>query len=127
MTDVNKRYKPVCLSICNLLYPSDSKGLIYTKSNLSLINMSISTHIQLISVLVYKTLNFMTPFYGWGSTVSMLESHNEEPVYLSPLSFQKVLVLTWSTSKVQKAESTLEPTCGFEHGAPGLGIQHLNH
>ena len=26
-----------------------------------------------------------------------------------------------------KAESTLEPPSGFEHGTPGLGIQCLNH
>ena len=26
----------------------------------------------------------MTPFYGWGSTVSRLQSHCEEEVYLLP-------------------------------------------
>ena len=26
-----------------------------------------------------------------------------------------------------KAELILEPSSGFEHGTPGLGIQHLNH
>ena len=34
---------------------------------------------------------------------------------------------TWSTSKGWKAELTLEPPSGFEHGTPELGIQHLNH
>ena len=43
----------ICLSMYGLLYPSGIKGVIYTKSNLSLINMSISTHVQLLSVLVY--------------------------------------------------------------------------
>ena len=33
--------------------------------------------------LIEKTLkkNFMTPFYGWGSTVSRLHSHYEKAVY----------------------------------------------
>ena len=30
-------------------------------------------------------------------------------------------------SEGRKAESTLEPPNGFEHGTPGLGIQQLNH
>ena len=47
----------------------------------------------------------MAPFYGCGSTASRLEP-------------------PWSDSW---AESTLEPPSGFEHGTPGLGIQHLDH
>ena len=41
------------ISMYGLLYPSSIKGIIYTKSDLILINMSISTYAQLISVLVY--------------------------------------------------------------------------
>ena len=55
------------------------------------------------------------------------KSHFEEAVYFLPLSSQKSLVLTLSTSEGQKAESTLEPPSSFEHGTPGLGIQRLNH
>ena len=55
------------------------------------------------------------------------KSHFEEAVYFLPLSSQKSLVLTLSTSERQKAESTLEPPSSFEHGTPGLGIQRLNH
>ena len=51
-------------------------------------------------------------------------SHFEEAVYFLPLSSQKFLVLT---SEGWKAESTLEPPSGFEHGTPGLGIQRLNY
>ena len=54
-------------------------------------------------------------------------SHFEEVVYFLPLSSQKSLVLILSTSEGWKAESTLEPPSGFEHGTPGLGIQRLNH
>ena len=53
-------------------------------------------------------------------------SHFEEAVYFLPLSSQKFLVLILLTLKGWKAESTLEPPSGFEHGTPGLGIQHLN-
>ena len=42
-------------------------------------------------------------------------------------SSQKFLVLILWTSKRWQTESTLEPPSGFEHGTPGLGIQHLNH
>ena len=42
---------------------------------------------------LHDTLNFMDPFYGWASTVSMLQSHYEEAVYFLQLSPQKFLVL----------------------------------
>ena len=54
-------------------------------------------------------------------------SHFEEAVYFLPLSSQKFLVLILSISEGWKAESTLEPPIGFEHGSPGLGIQRLNN
>ena len=41
----------------------------------------------------------MTPFYGWGSTVSRLQSHYEETVYFLPFSSQEILVLNWLTSE----------------------------
>ena len=53
--------------------------------------------------------------------------HFEEAVYFLPLSSQKFLVLILSTSEEWKAESTLEPPSGFDHGTPGLRIQRLNH
>ena len=52
-------------------------------------------------------------------------SHFEEAVYFLPFSSQKFLVLILSTSEGWKAESTLEPPSGLEHGTPGLGIQRL--
>ena len=69
----------------------------------------------------------MAHFYGWGSTASRLYNHFEEAVYFLPFSSQKFLLLISSTSEGWKAESTLEPPNGFEHGTPGLGIQRLNH
>ena len=54
-------------------------------------------------------------------------SHFEEAAYFLPLSSQKFLVLILSTSEGWKAESTLEPPSGFEHGTPGLEIQCLDH
>ena len=53
--------------------------------------------------------------------------HFKEAVYFLPLSSQKFLVLILLTSEGWKAELILEPSSGFEHGTPGLGIQHLNH
>ena len=52
-------------------------------------------------------------------------SHFEEAVYFLSFSSQKLLVLILSTSEGWNAESTLEPPSDFEHGTPGLGIQHL--
>ena len=51
----------------------------------------------------------------------------EETIYFLPLSLQKFLALIWSTSEELKAEMTLEPLNGFEHGTPGLEIQRLHH
>ena len=68
----------------------------------------------------------MAPFYGRDSIASRLQKHFKEPVYFLPLSLQKSLVLILLTLEGWKAESTLEPPIGFEHGTPGLGIQYLN-
>ena len=54
-------------------------------------------------------------------------SHFEKAFYFLPLSSKKFLVLILSTSEGWKAESTLDPHSGFEHGTPGLEIQRLNH
>ena len=81
---------------------------------------------QLLKKNLFKK-NFMPPFYGWGSTVSRLyRGHYEETIYFLPRSSQKLLVLIWSSSEGWKAESTVEPPSGFEHGTLGLGIQRLN-
>ena len=56
----------------------------------------------------------MAPFYGWGSTVSRLQSHYEENAYFLPFSSQEFLAFNWLTSEGWKAELTLEPACGFE-------------
>ena len=58
----------------------------------------------------------MASFYRWGSSASRLQSHFKEAVYFLQLSSQKFLVLILSTSEGWKAESTLEPPSGFEHG-----------
>ena len=68
----------------------------------------------------------MTPFYGSGSTVSMLQSHCEETIYFLPFSSQEFLVLNGSTVEGWKTELTFEPTSGFEPRSPRLGIQCLN-
>ena len=55
------------------------------------------------------------------------QSHFEEAVYFLPLGSQKFLVLILSTLEEWKAELTLKLPGGFEHGTPGLGVQHHNH
>ena len=50
----------------------------------------------------------MARFYGWGSTASRLEPLQGGSLLL-PMSLQKFLVLTLSTSEGLKAESTLQP------------------
>ena len=70
----------------------------------------------------------MAPFFRDGVQLpqgSKLPPHFEEAVYFLPLSSLKFLVLILSTSERWKAESTLEPPSGFDHGTPGLGIQRL--
>ena len=67
----------------------------------------------------------MAPFTD-GVQLPQGYSHFEEAVYFLPVSSQKFLVLILLTSEWWKAESTLEPASGFEHGTLGLGIQRLN-
>ena len=67
------------------------------------------------------------PLFKDGVQLPQGYSHFEEAVYFLPFSSHKFLVLILSSSEGWKAESTLEPLSGFEHGTPGLGIQHLNH
>ena len=64
----------------------------------------------------------MAPFYGWGSTASRLEPLRGGSL-LFTTKFPKFLVLILPTSEGWKAELTLKPPGGFEHGTPGLGIQ----
>ena len=71
--------------------------------------------------------NFMAPFYGWGSTISRLQSHYEETVYFLPLLLQEYLIFISSISEGCEVKSTLEPLSNFDPGTPGLGIQRLNH
>ena len=68
----------------------------------------------------------MAPFYGWGSTVSRLQSHYEE----------SLLFTTKSTGGHgthlidlggRKTMPIFEASSGFERGTPGLGIQCSNH
>ena len=61
----------------------------------------------------------MAPFYGYDSTTPMLEPL-EEALYFLALSSQKFLVLILPTSAEWKAELTLEPPSGFEHGDPWI-------
>ena len=58
------------------------------------------------------------PLFMDGVQLSQGYSHFEEAVYFLPFSSQKFLVLILSTSEGWKAESTLEPPSGFEHGTP---------
>ena len=57
-------------------------------------------------------------FCGWRSTAYRATAKRK----FLPLGLQKFLVLIWSTSKGWKAESTLEPSSGYEPKTPGLWI-----
>ena len=65
-------------------------------------------------------------FYGLGSTVSRLNSHYDDAVYLLTLSSQIFLVIS-STSKELKAELNLKPPNGLEHSTSVLEIEDLNN
>ena len=68
----------------------------------------------------------MVPFMD-GVQLPRGYSHFEETVRFLPPSSQKFLVLNLPTLEGWKAESTLEPPSGFEHGTTELGIQCFNH
>ena len=68
----------------------------------------------------------MAPFYGWGSTSSRLEPLQGGSLLLTT-KFPEIPGTHCIDLRRMNAESTLELPSGFEHGTPGLGIQHLNH
>ena len=68
----------------------------------------------------------MAPFYGWGSTVSRLELLRGGRLLFNT-KFPEIPGNHFINLGRIKAESTLEPLSGFEHGTSGLGIQRLNH
>ena len=69
----------------------------------------------------FKKKTLWPLFFMDGFQLPQGYSHFGEAVYFLPFSSQK----DESTSDGWKAESTLEPTSGFKHGTPGLGIQRL--
>ena len=82
----------------------------------------------MVMFLVKVTLKKLSgPFLMDGVQLQQLQNHYEKKVYFLPLIALEILVHIWSTKEGWKAESTLEPPSGFEHGTPGLGIQHLSH
>ena len=69
----------------------------------------------------------MAPFYGRGSTASRLQSLRGGSL-LFTIQFPELSGTHFiDLGRMKKAESTLEPPSGFEHGTPGLVIQRLNH
>ena len=75
---------------------------------------------------LYFKKSFMAPFYGWDSTALRLD-----PLWRGSLLFTTKTTEIPGTHFINfegwKAESTFEPSSGFEHVTPGLGIQHLYH
>ena len=60
--------------------------------------------------------NFMSPFYGWFSTASKLES-----LWGDSLLYNTEFPETFDTHFINQ-ESALDPPNGFEYRTPGLGI-----
>ena len=68
----------------------------------------------------------MAPFYGWRSTASRLELLQGGSLFFTA-KFPEIPGTHFIDLERRKAESTLEPPSGFQHGTSGLGIQHLKH
>lgn len=68
----------------------------------------------------------MAPFHGWGSTTSMRQALRDSLLF--SIQFPNIPGTHFiDFGRVKYAESTLEPTSGFEHGTSTLRIQRLNH
>ena len=59
----------------------------------------------------------MAPFYGWGSSASRLEPLQGDSL-LFTTKFPEIPGTHFIDLGRMKAESTLEPLSGFEHGTP---------
>ena len=68
----------------------------------------------------------MSPFYGWGSTVSRLEPLRGGSLLFTS-TFPEIPGTHFIDLARMKGRVTLEPSSGFKHGTPGLTIQRLNH
>ena len=68
----------------------------------------------------------MTPFYGWSLTVSRLQPLRGGS-FLFTTNLPEISGTHFIDKEGWKAEPTLEPPRGFEHGTSGLRIQRYNH
>ena len=100
------RWCTVCRSVDKIKY------IFYTTDYLYFPNVKLPSPSKKIK-LKKKTLH---PLFTDGVQLPQGKSHFKEAVYFLPLNSQKFLVLILSTSEGWKAESTLEPPSGFEHG-----------
>ena len=77
--------------------------------------MRVETSFSLIlertlsKMFLLKPKNFMTPFYGWGSTALRLQSHYKEAVYFLPLTIIMTKHVSAWTSSTNLTKS------GFRH------------
>ena len=68
----------------------------------------------------------MSPFYGWGSAASRLQSHYKEAFYFLPLSYKE---FWFSFGQPRKGERLSQPWSHqlvLNTGSRGLGIQRKN-
>ena len=79
-----------------------------------------------IYIYIYIYKNFMACFYGWSSTASSLEPLRGGSL-LFTTKFPEIPGTHFINLGRWKAESTVDPLCGFENKTAGLGIQCLNH
>ena len=110
-------------------YQSGFRKSCSADSCLSYLNNKIATGFEsglYTGMILIKKNNFMAPFYGWGSTASRLEPLRGGSLHFTS-KFPDIPGTHFTDLRRMKAESTLEPANGFEHGNLGLGIQHLNH
>ena len=80
---------------------------------------------RFIQTLTWK-INFMVSFYGWDSTASRLEPLQGGSL-LFTTKFSEIPGTHFIDLGRMKDWVDLGPPSSFEHGNPGLGIQHLNH
>ena len=68
----------------------------------------------------------MAPFHGWGSIAPRLEPLRGGSL-LFTTKFPEIPGTHFIDLGRMKGRADLGAPSGFEHGTPGLGIQHLNH
>ena len=105
-TDIITKCNSYFITKCDRSLLKNALGFLLQNATVLLRNATVITNCDnFITKLLKKEKNFMTPFYGWGSTVSRLEPLQGGSLYFLTVSSQKL----YSFYRPHKDEGLSQP------------------